>query len=110
MKILYRSKKLEKQLSNASEMKKAFGTMAPKVSQRKDEIIASDNLRVLMNIPAAKCHALMGDRRGEWAVSISGNFRLVFTIAQDPIPLKDDDTIDTSKVTDIKIEGTEDYH
>ncbi len=31
-----------------------------------------------MNIAGYQLHPLVGDRKGEWAVSVSGNWRLVF--------------------------------
>jgi proteic killer suppression protein len=31
-----------------------------------------------MNLPGYKLHQLKGDRRGSWAVWVSGNWRLVF--------------------------------
>lgn len=31
-----------------------------------------------MNLPGARLHRLKGARKGEWAVSVSGNWRLVF--------------------------------
>jgi proteic killer suppression protein len=31
-----------------------------------------------MALPGARLHSLHGDRRGQWSVSISGNWRLVF--------------------------------
>jgi proteic killer suppression protein len=31
-----------------------------------------------MNLPGYRLHRLSGDRRGQWAVSVSGNWRLVF--------------------------------
>ena len=31
-----------------------------------------------MNIAGYQLHPLVGERRGEWAVSVSGNWRLVF--------------------------------
>jgi plasmid maintenance system killer protein len=110
MEIQYRNNKIEKQLSNASEIKKAFGINAKKVSMRLAEIISSDNLAILMQIPAAKCHALSGDRKGEWALNISPNHRLIFEIANDPIPLKEDGSVNTILVTAIELSGTEDYH
>ncbi|HEY5367741.1 MAG TPA: hypothetical protein VIJ75_02020 [Hanamia sp.] len=110
MKIEYGSNKLKKQLSNASEIKKAFGINAKRVSTRLDDICASPNLAVLQQIPAANCHLLTGNREGEWAVDISANYRLIFKIAQDPVPLKDAGGVDTIKVTDIRIIEIGDYH
>jgi len=31
-----------------------------------------------MNIPGYGLHPLKGERKGQWAVSVSGNWRLVF--------------------------------
>jgi proteic killer suppression protein len=31
-----------------------------------------------MNLPGYRLHRLRGDRSGQWAVSVSGNWRLVF--------------------------------
>jgi toxin HigB-1 len=31
-----------------------------------------------MNLPGYRLHRLRGDRAGQWAVSVSGNWRLVF--------------------------------
>jgi toxin HigB-1 len=31
-----------------------------------------------MNLPGLRLHALKGDRKGYWAVDVSGNWRLVF--------------------------------
>ena len=31
-----------------------------------------------MNLPGFRLHPLRGDRRAQWAVSVSGNWRVVF--------------------------------
>jgi proteic killer suppression protein len=31
-----------------------------------------------MDVPGWRCHALRGDRKGRWAVAVSGNLRLTF--------------------------------
>jgi proteic killer suppression protein len=31
-----------------------------------------------MNLPGYRLHRLKGERKGQWAVSVSGNWRLVF--------------------------------
>lgn len=109
MKVTY-SNKVKKKLSSASEIKKAYGTMAKKVQARLDEIKASPNLKVLMQIPAANCHALSGNKNGEWALDISANYRMLFEISHDPVPKKDNGEIETIEVTDVKILDTTDYH
>ena len=110
MKIDYQSNKLKKQLSDASEIKRAFGEHARKVAQRMAEMKAAPDLAVLQQILAARCHALKGDRAGQWAVNISPNHRLIFEIATNPIPMNDDKSINTTQVTAILIVATTDYH
>lgn len=110
MKIAFKTNKIEKQLTKAKEMQKAFGTMARKVNQRMQELIYSENLEILKTLPAARCHELKGSKKGEFAVDISGNWRLIFVPDHDPVPVKDDNSIDCIKITDIEILRTEDYH
>jgi len=109
MEITY-SNKIKKKLSSPSEIKKAFGTMAKKVQSRLDDIGASPNLKVLLQMPAANCHALSGNKNGEWALDISANHRMIFEINHDPVPTKDNGEIETIEVTDIRIIETTDYH
>lgn len=109
MDITY-SNRVKKKLSSASEIKKAYGTMAKKVQNRLDEIKASPNLKVLMQIPAANCHALTGNKDGEWALDISANHRMILEISNDPVPKKDNGEIKTVEVTDVRILDTTDYH
>jgi len=47
-----------------------------------------------MDIPGWKLHPLKGERRGEWAVTVSGNWRVTWRFEGDD-------------VTDVKLE---DYH
>jgi proteic killer suppression protein len=109
--IRYKSNKLEKMLSSAVAIKKNFGTNARRVAQRMEDITSSPNLQVLCTIPQANCHPLGGDRDDQWAVDISANHRLIFKIDQDPIPLKDDGSVNRIEVTEIQIiAAQEDYH
>jgi proteic killer suppression protein len=36
-----------------------------------------------MNLPGGRLHPLKGDRKGQWAVWVSGNWRLVFEFEGD---------------------------
>lgn len=110
MNIEYGNSRLKRQLGSATETKKAFGSMAKKTIQRLNEMKASLNLAVLMQIPAAACHQLKGSRQGQWAVTISGNFRMIFELTQHQLPNKENNSLNTDTITDIKIIGIEDYH
>ena len=110
MEIEYSSNKLEKQLSDAKQIKIAFGVNAKRVAARMDDIRSSPNLKVLLQISSANCHQLSGNRKDQWSVNISANHRLVFEINNNPIPILEDNSIDTIKITDILIIETVDYH
>jgi len=110
MKIEYQKNKLKKQLSSATEIKKNFGVNAKRVSSRLDDLTSSPNLSVLIQIPAANCHQLSGSRKGEWALNISANHRMIFEVINNPLPKNEDGSIDTVQVTDICILEIVDYH
>ncbi len=110
MNITFKNRKLQKILTDPGEIKKAYGSMAKRVSQRMDQLQAAPNLATIQSLPTLECHLLTGDRKGEWAVSISGNYRLIFDIDHHPIPTKEDGGIDSIRITDIRILETTDYH
>lgn len=110
MEIEFGNKKLARQLGSASEIKRAFGTNSPRVSQRLDEMRSASNLAALQKIPAANCHLLKGNRSGQWSVNISPNFRMIFEPFSDPLPRTESGELDTTKVKVVKIIETVDYH
>nr|MBS0038298.1 hypothetical protein [Saprospiraceae bacterium] len=92
------------------ELVKTFGQLARKVNQRLKELEAVDNLAIMKTLPAARCHELKGNRRGELAVDISGNYRLIFEPKNTPIPKKDDGGLNWGEVTKIQINQVDDDH
>jgi toxin HigB-1 len=63
-----------------------------------------------MHTLPGKCHALSGDRAGEFAVGLWGSYRLIFAPDHDPLPRLPDGGIDTAHVTSIVIREVVDYH
>lgn len=110
MEISFKSRKLEKQLTDPKEMAKSFGQLARKVNQRLKDLTDADNLAIIKSIPAARCHELTGDRKGELAVDVSGNYRLIFEPNHEPIPKKADGGLNWEEVTSIQIKDIQDYH
>lgn len=110
MEISYKSRKLEKQLTDPKEITKSFGQLAIKIKQRLKNLKDADNLGIMRNLPAARCHELTGNRKGELAVDVSSNYRLIFEPLNDPIPRKEDGGLNWEKVTKIQINKIEDYH
>ena len=110
MEISYKSRKLEKQLTDPREMAKSFGQLAVKIKMRLKNLTDADNLAIMRTIPAARFHELTGDRKGELAVDVSRNYRMIFESSHDPIPKKDDGGLNWEEVTKIQINEIEDYH
>lgn len=110
MEIRYKHKIIEKQLTDPREMVKSFGQLARKVNQRLKDLTDADTLAIMRTIPAARCHELTGDRKGELAADVSGNYRMIFEPNHDPKPKKDDGGLNWEEVTKIQINEIEDYH
>ena len=110
MEITFKTKKLRKQLTQPKELHKSFGQMARRISQRIDEFKAAESLFIFNKLPGTRCHEYSGDRKGELSVNITGNYRIIFTPDQEPIPKKKDGGLDWKKVTRIKILYIEDPH
>ena len=110
MKIGFKTKKLQKQLTNPKDMAKRFGVLAKKVNQRMKDLSGAANLAVFKKLPAARCHELKGDLAGNLAVDVSGNVRLIFEPDHNPLPNKNDGGLDWTRVTCITINAVEDYH
>lgn len=109
MKITFKNKKLEKSFTEVKEMTKTYGTMAKKVGQRYKELLAAENLWAISQLPVLRLHPHQGNE-GIWSVDIQKNWRILFTIDQDPIPKKNDNSVDLKAIKIIRIESVEDPH
>lgn len=80
MEIIYKTRKIEKVCTIASEAEKKYGLeMAHKIHQRIDEIDASDTVEEMVQFHIGRCHPLKGDRKGQYAMDlIIHPYRLVF--------------------------------
>ncbi len=79
MDIAYKSKKLEKICTNARTAERTYGRqMAEKIQQRIDEISAADTVEMMIQFHLGRCHPLLQDRKGQYAVDLVHPYRLVF--------------------------------
>ena len=62
------------------------------------------------DLSAGRPHPLKGDRAGQFAIDLHGGKRLVFEPANNPAPVREDDSIDWHQVTKIRIVFIGDYH
>lgn len=86
---------------------KRFGRMAPAVQRRLAQLRAAE---VLTDVPLGNPHPLAGSRTGQFAVTISQNYRLVFEPADNPLPLNGEGSLDARSVTIVRILEVVDYH
>jgi len=72
-----------KKLKNFAETGSMVG-LNPKFEARLKMILTAlhtaTNLQDMMDVPALRCHPLKGDRDGEYAVEVNGNWRVTFKI------------------------------
>ena len=111
MKITFRRRKLQRQFESQRELERAHGTqVARKIAER---MTVLQHAPVLLDVPGSKPerrHELAGDRKGQYAVDVGRGLRLVFEPWHDHIPIRDDGSVDLSRITAIRILEVVDYH
>ncbi len=110
MEINYKTKKLEKSLTNDKELSKTYGNRAKKIKQRLGELKSADNLLTIKKLPALRLHFHIGDGQNVWSIDIQANWRILFLLDHDPIPILADGGIDLKEITAIKIISISDPH
>ncbi|MFC1884508.1 type II toxin-antitoxin system RelE/ParE family toxin [Thermodesulfobacteriota bacterium] len=84
MEVFFRTRKLEKEYREYAKGVKSYGTeVARKYIQRINIIKEAIDIDELMNLPALRCHQLKGKRHGQYAIKLTGFFRLIFTLKGD---------------------------
>ena len=111
MNISFSSKKLQKFCNSKKESTKKWGlSRSKRIRQRLSELHAAETLADMSHLPPARCHELDGPRKGQLAVDVSKNCRLIFKPDCVPVPKKIEGGIDWGKILDIKVLEIEDYH
>jgi plasmid maintenance system killer protein len=111
MEVLFKNRKLQKLCCSEKECLRKWGTEnGRKIMQRLNEIRAADTLGIYLNLRSGDPHALTGDRKGRFAVRVKQPYRLVFEPANDPLPAKEDGSMDLDRVTEVRIVEIVDYH
>lgn len=99
MVVVYKNKTLRKMCTDAAAATRKYGPeMAAKIDQRIGELIAADNVEQMMRYHVGRCHSLVADRSGQYALDLVGGMRMIFTP-------KNDNTVQIALILDIK-----DYH
>ena len=94
MEIRFRTKKLEKQYLKHKEAQKAYGQqVAKKYIMRINMIKTAKCFDELYAIPTLKFHPLEGKRKGEYAITLTGFYRLIIT--------NDGEIFDTARIEEV---------
>lgn len=110
MKITFKNNKLEKSLTTDKGLARTYGELAKKIKQRINQLTSADNLEVIAKLTELRLHPYIGKDKGTWSIDIHKNWRILFTINQDPIPTKEDGGVDLKEITIISIESVKDPH
>jgi len=79
--VTFRTRKLEREYREHARAVKAYGVeVARRYIHRINIIKQAHDIEELMALPALRCHALKGPRRGQYAVKLTGFYRLIFTL------------------------------
>ena len=79
------------------------------IRRRLASVRAAPTLADLDGVPGG-CHQLTADRVGQYAMTVSKNYRLIFILDHDPLPTLLDGGTDRARVTAIRILEVVDYH
>lgn len=94
MEIKFKTNKLQKQYENSKEAIKAYGDpVAKKYIQRVSILKSAKSFDELYAIPQLKFHPLTGDRDGEFAITLTGFYRLIIT--------NEGDTFDIARIEEV---------
>lgn len=108
--VYFRSRKLEKTLSDQRATDRQFGQVGPVIRRRLAILIAADCLADVPAVPPERRHQLANDRDEQFAIDLKHPHRLIFEVANDPIPRNEDGGIDLDNVTAITVVEIIDYH
>ena len=92
-------------------MVQAFGTNRAKLlGRRLDELRGAACLADISRLPPPRCHELTGNLSGCLSVDLDHPYRLLFAVANEPIPRRDDGGLDWAGVTAVEVLKIEDTH
>ena len=103
-------KPLAKILNDAKALQKEYGQLAKPIRIRMATLRAAPSLAHVPTTRPERRHQLSQDRDEQFAVDIKGQWRLVFSVDNNPIPRKSDGGIDLVAVTAVLITEISDHY
>ena len=107
MVILFKDEKLERLCREKRKMERELGRpCSRKLRARLKDLSAAECMR---EIKVGRPHPLRGPLAGCLALDLAGGKRLVLEAANDPVPCRDDESTEWSRVTVVRIVFIGDY-
>jgi proteic killer suppression protein len=86
--VAFKTRRLEKEYKENARAVKSYGkNVARKYVLRINIIKSVNNIEELMSLPGLGCHPLKGDRHGQYAIKLTGFYRLIFTLKGDALEI-----------------------
>ena len=109
MYIEFKSSKLKRQCEQIVKGSRAWGgQVALKVVQRLNALKAAQSLEELSHLPPLRCHALRGNRQGQYAMDLGPRHRLVFKPLEESRQVSSDPAVPLER--GVRILEVTDYH
>ena len=81
MEVRFKTIKLEKCYRESRQAERKFGQqVGRRYIERVNIIKRTRSIDDLRGLPGLRCHPLKGDRQGQWAIKLTGFYRLIFTL------------------------------
>lgn len=110
MEITYKTKELKKCAEDAKYSIRRLGQIvSDNYTKRITALFSANTLEDVRNLPG-NYHELTGNRKGQWACSISGNYRLIFEPHEKPIPTNKNGQYIWCEIKAVEIDEIVDYH
>ena len=79
MEVVYKTRALQRVCTDANKARKKYGAdMARRINRRIRQLMSVKNVEELISLRAGRCHALKGNRAGQFAMDLVHPYRLVF--------------------------------
>lgn len=107
MDIFFRTTSLRKICSSERELRRHYGQQADKIMTRFRELTAAKCLDDIPTGAPTRRHKYKNNLRDYFAVDIKQPYRIIFKVANKPVPPRSDGGIDLTQVTEIEIDSIE---
>lgn len=110
MRVLFDNGRLKAELESDRMVQRRWGEATRRqLRNRLDDLAAADCLETMRTLPG-QVETLTGDLAGQLSLRLPNGLRLLFEVADDPIPRKSDGGLDWRLVRSVRVMGVENYH